>query len=144
MKIFQSSKNYYMISFLWLIVILLLATPFLAEEETDDTSEKLIASAIIYLVTGMLIWMLLDTNYKIRNEQLFYCSGPLRGKIEIANIRKVEHWNKWYVTSFIKPALGNDGFIIHYNKFDDIFISPKNKEDFIAALRKINPEIEVV
>jgi hypothetical protein len=36
-----------MISFLWLIVILLLATPFLAEEETDDTSEKLIASAII-------------------------------------------------------------------------------------------------
>jgi hypothetical protein len=46
--------------------------------------------------------------------------------------------------SFIKPALDKDGLIIYYKKFDDLFISPENKEDFIAALREINPDIEVV
>jgi hypothetical protein len=92
----------------------------------------------------MLIWMLLDTKYRIKEKQLFNFSGPIRGSIEIATIRKVERWNKWYVTSLLKPALGKDGLIIYYNKFDDIYISPKEKEIFIAALRKINPDIEVV
>lgn len=144
MKVFPSSKNYITVSLLWLIVIFLLVVPFLPHDAEDVEKEALIGVVILYIITGMLIWILLDTKYKIKENKLFYCSGPIRGSMKIADIRKIELWNKWYVTSFIKPALDKDGMIIHYNKFDDIYISPKEKEKFIAALREINPDIEVV
>ena len=144
MTVFKSSKNYIMVSLLWLIIIFLLVIPFIPENTQVDEDSAIIGILVLYSITGMLIWILLDTNYYIKENKLFYCSGPIRGSIKVADIRKVELWNKWYVTSFIKPALGKDGLIIHYNKFDDIYISPKNKEQFIAALRDINPDIEVV
>lgn len=144
MKVFQSSKNYIMISISWLVVVFLLIIPFFPENEQDVDEVPIVVIAFVYLVAGMFIWMLLDTKYRIKENKLFYCSGPIRGNIKIANIRKIERWNKWYVTSFIKPALSNDGLIIHYEKFDDIYISPKNKEEFITALLEINPEIEVI
>ncbi|WP_432671868.1 PH domain-containing protein [Flavobacterium sp. SM2513] len=133
-----------MISLLWLIIIFLIAIPFIPEKNQADDSTAIIGVFILYGITGMLIWILLDTKYHIKESKLFYCSGPIRGSIKITNIRKVERWNKWHVTSFLKPALGNDGLIIHYDKFDDIYTSPKNREAFITALREINPDIEVI
>jgi len=133
-----------MISILWLIIIFLLVIPFIPEEDKNSDKLPIIGIVILYFITAMLIWIQLDTKYRIKEKQLFYCSGPIRGSIEIATIRKVERWNKWYVTSLLKPALGKDGLIIYYNKFDDIYISPKEKEKFIDALRKINSDIEVV
>ena len=144
MLVFKSSKNYLMISLLWLIIVFLLAIPFLPDEPQKTAATALFGVLIIYGIAAMLIWILLDTNYKINKNTLFYCSGPIRGTIKIERIRKVERWNKWYVKSLLKPSLGNDGLIIYYEKFEDIYISPKNKEDFINALREINPSIEVI
>lgn len=133
-----------MISLLWLIIIFLLAIPFLPDDTKNAETTALFGVLIIYGISAILIWILLDTNYKIDKNTLFYCSGPIRGTIKIERIRKIERWNKWYVKSFLKPSLGNDGLIIYYDKFEDIYISPKNKEDFINALREINPGIEVI
>lgn len=144
MKVFKSSKNYIMVSMLWLIVIFILAIPFVPESELDAEILPIFGIVILYLISGILVWILLDTKYKIDRNILSYSSGPIRGKIQISKIRKVEYWNKWYSNSLLKPALGNDGLIIYYDKFEDIYISPKNKEVFIAALREINPDIEVV
>ena len=144
MSVFNSSKNNLTIGVLWFTVLLLLVTPFLPNTNEISEIADAIGIIILYLISALLIWMLVDTKYKIAAENLSYCSGPIRGSIEINQIRKIERWNKWHVTSVLKPALDKDGLIIYYNKFDDIFISPKNKEDFINALREINPEIEVV
>ena len=144
MLVFKSSENYITVGLLWLIVILLLVVPFLPNKNNDAENSALIGVVILYAVTGMLLWILLDTNYKIKERRLFYASGPIRGSIKIERIRKVERWNKWYVMSFIKPALDKDGLIIYYDKFEDIFISPENKEEFIKALCEMNPGIEVV
>ncbi|CAM3974369.1 PH domain-containing protein [Flavobacterium antarcticum] len=133
-----------MVSLLWLIIIFLLAIPFIPESELDVEKLPIFGIVILYLITGMLVWILLDTKYKIDRNILSYYSGPIRGKIEISKIRKVEYWNKWYSNSLLKPALGNNGLIIYYDKFADIYISPKDKEEFIVALREINPDIEVV
>lgn len=144
MILFQSSKNYFVLSLLWLIVVFLLVIPFIPKDSSESNKTPIFMIVIFYLIAGMIIWLLVDTNYRINNNKLYYNSGPIRGTIEIENIRKIERWNNWYVTSTLKPALGTDGLIIYYNKFDDIYISPKGKEDFIVALRKINPNIEVV
>ena len=42
-----------------------------------------------------------------------------------------------------KASLALTGLIIKYNRWDDLFISPQNQDQFIAELQKINPEIKV-
>lgn len=129
---------------LWLTVIALLITPFIPDFGEENLTVEIIGFIIIYAVSGLLIWILLDTKYRINKKDFYYSCGPFRGKIAIDKIRKIERWNKWYVTSTMKPALDSDGLIIYYEKFDDIYISPKNKENFIKLLLEINPNIQVV
>lgn len=138
---FNSSKNVATVSLLWLTVLFLLVTPFFAEEMA---TALLITALFCSVIAGLLVWILLDTRYTIKEKHLHYYSGPLRGKIDIGSIHKIEHVTTWYVSSILKPALGYKGLTVHYNKFDDIYISPAEKEKFIAKLLKINPEIKVV
>lgn len=98
---------------------------------------------IIFICAGLIIWILLNTKYEIKQSFLFYTSGPIRGKIDIYKINTIEHQKKWFVQSTLKPALGSKGLIIKYNKYDDIYISPKEKQKLIDALLEINPHIEI-
>lgn len=144
MLTFKSSKHLLVLVTLWLVVAVLLVIPFL-DKTAEDSDEILFAITVaLYFIAAMLIWTIVDTKYTIDKNTLLYYSGPVRGKISIDTIRKIERRNKWYTGTLLKPALGKEGLVIYYDKFDDIFISPKNREEFIAALREINPDIEVV
>ena len=88
MLVFKSSENYITVGLLWLIVILLLVVPFTAPTNEDTGIFDLIGFTILYVITGMLIWILLDTRYKIVEKKLFYASGPIRGSIKIEAIPK--------------------------------------------------------
>ena len=83
MLVFKSSENYITVGLLWLIVILLLVVPFTAPTNEDTGIFDLIGFTILYVITGMLIWILLDTRYKIVEKKLFYASGPIRGSIKM-------------------------------------------------------------
>lgn len=144
MTVFYSSKNPFTIALLWCTVILLLLLPFVSNSNEESQVMDTIGIIIMYFISAMLAWILLDTKYVIKQNELVYNSGPIKGTIKVEKIRKIERWKKWYVPTFLKPALGNDGLIIYYEKFDDIYISPKNNEDFIIALCEINPGIEIV
>lgn len=140
---FNSSKNTYTVSLLWLTVLFLFIAPFLPPKENETQTELIIIAVVLYLLNAFIIWILLDTKYTIKGNQLYYASGFIRGKIDILNIHKLEHVSTWHGTSLIKPALGSKGLTVHYNKFDDLYISPQDKEKFITELLKINPEIKV-
>lgn len=141
MKIFYSDYHIPTVSFLWLAVIFLVATPFLTPNDIDGTIFILII--ICGLVAALLIWILLDTKYSIEESYLKYKSGPIKGKIDIFRIHTIEHQKSWTVGTTLKPALGIKGLILKYNKFDDIYISPKKKQEFIDALLEVNPHIEI-
>lgn len=93
--------------------------------------------AVIFL----LLWIYFDTSYLLTKEHLIYKSGPIRGKINIADIREVEANKTLYVG--IKPALARKGLIIKYNKHDEIYISPSTNERFIKKLLELNGEVKV-
>jgi hypothetical protein len=112
-----------------------------------ETGLEPIAIIINLLLSGVSIiffWMLFDTKYIIKGEILFFNSGPIRGKINIMSIRKIEHQKGWYQKSFMKPALSMNGLYLYYDKFEDIYISPKDKTTFVNYLLKINPKIELI
>ncbi|WP_291118460.1 PH domain-containing protein [Flavobacterium sp. UBA6135] len=110
----------------------------------DLIVETIIVSSLLLIVGILCFWILLDTKYKIDNTHVYYVSGPIRGKIEIASIRKIEYQKGWYNKSFLKPTLDFNGIYLYYNKFDDICISPQNRVEFVNYLLTINPNIVII
>lgn len=103
-----------------------------------------IASIVFILLGFTFFWILFDTKYRIDESHLYYYSGPIRGKIPVHSIRKIKHQKGFISESFLKPALGYNGLYIYYNKFDDIYISPKDKDDFVNYLLTSNPKIDII
>ncbi|MGK4568674.1 PH domain-containing protein [Flavobacterium sp. 3HN19-14] len=142
MQVFDSRKNKFTVIFLGAMAILIPLPLLLTFGETDLKTE-IFLGFLFFGISGFFVWILFDTKYKIDAELMYFASGPFRGKIKIASIRRIEYDKSWFKTSFYKPALHQDGLMIYYDKFEDIFIAPKDKEGFIAALKAINPEIEI-
>ncbi|MNT89404.1 hypothetical protein D3C72_2301220 [compost metagenome] len=84
--------------------------------------------------------MFSTTFYTIENEKLYIKSGFLVNiSLEIKQIKKISETN----TIMSAPAVSFDRLEILYNKFDTVVISPKEKVQFIEAIKKINPQVEV-
>lgn len=140
MNRFFSTQNRVTTIVLWGLVAGMIGLIYTAYR-TNDLSP--VAGTVIGIVIAFIVWVLLDTRYVLRNNFLFYRSGPIRGRIAIGKIKSIRKHSGLFVPVTLKPALDVKGYIITYNQFDDIFISPENAEAFINELKKINPEIEV-
>ncbi|MGR3764415.1 PH domain-containing protein [Rossellomorea sp. NS-SX7] len=90
-------------------------------------------------VMAMIIWLIAATYYEINGEVLKVAAGPIRYKIHIHTIRAVEASNN----PISSPALSLDRLKITYNQRNTVFISPKEKQEFINEILKINPNIRV-
>ena len=141
MKTFISSKNKFTLAVLWGLILFLTAVLFIPKKET--LTDLFVFYIVVIPVVVSLIWIVLETKYVIKENRVHYYSGPFRGKIEIDSIRKIEKYSGWIVPVTNKPALGNNGLIISYNKFDTIYLSPKLEKEFIEVVLKVNPSIEI-
>jgi len=128
---------------MWIIVSGFFIVIFIKKPDAQEPSIY-IFNAIMITIVLALVWILLDTKYILKENKIFYNSGPFRGTIAIESIRKIERHSGLIVPVTFKPALNTKGLIIHYNSFDDIYISPKQEDLFLEELLKVNPDIEVV
>lgn len=141
MNRFLSSKNTFTITILWGIVLFFMVMLVLNYEKGNI---PMIPIIITSLVTAFVLWVLLDTRYVIKNNFLLYRSGPIRGSIDITKIKSIKRFSGLNVPVMLKPALDTKGFIVTYNQFDDLFISPKMSDQFLEEIKKINPKIEII
>lgn len=142
MKRYLSSKNTFTIAILWVLVVFFIGILILNFVEGNIPPIPVIM--MLSLVIGFILWVLLDTRYVIKNNFLLYRSGPIRGKVDITKIKSLKRFSGLNVPVMLKPALDTKGFIVTYNQFDDLFISPKMSDIFLEEIRKINPKIEVI
>lgn len=142
MKVYKSkrSKRLNAIFILTFAIIIAATIPAFIN---DIGSEFYFVIAINILSLFLLFSIAIKTEYKIKDDLLYWQSGPFFGKIDIKNIKKIQHHKGIYVPTVWKPALSQIGLIITYNKFDDIYISPEKEAEFIESLTKINPSIEI-
>jgi hypothetical protein len=101
-----------------------------------------ITSLLLISVTAYFVWMWFDTYYVIQDNKLWYRSALLKGVIDIDTIVEIIKNKSSY--SGVKPALSLKGIVIKYNRWDEIYISPKNADQFINTLKTINQNIRVV
>ena len=142
-KKFQSEKDVLIGIIIWdCIILIVISIVLLISSLESDLIPKLIILLITILSLVLLLWIWFDTSYSIDGSFLYYQSGPFRGKLEISKINKVLKNKTLWIG--LKPALAQNGLIIQYEKWNQIYISPKEKTEFIAGLIKINDKIVVI
>lgn len=107
----------------------------------DGLIDRMFLQVINATIILLLLWIWFGTTYKIDKNIFYYKSGPIKGSLPVKSIRKlIINKNMWSGT---KIALASKGIIIQYNKWDELYISPQDKEAFISALLAINNAIVV-
>lgn len=97
--------------------------------------------SLLLLVSAFLLWSYYGTYYELTQKQIKYNCGPIKGKIEIKEIREVIKGKTLWVG--LKPATARKGLIIKYGKFDEIYISPQTNDEFINRLLELNDAIKI-
>lgn len=98
--------------------------------------------ALMHIPFGLLLWIYLDISYKIIGESFFYKCAFIKGAIPVKDINKLLLNDTLWIGT--KPAVASGGIIIVYNKFEEVYVAPKDNEELVSALLAVNPGIEVV
>ena len=114
---------------------------FFAPNDENDWEGLLIPLIIIGSILSFLIYSIFNTNYTISSTIFSYKCGFFNEKIDVQKIRKIEYNNSIFVPVTLKLGWSHKGLIINYNQYDDVYISPKNRDQFVAELLKNNPNI---
>src|SRR4051812_1678037 len=93
------------------------------------------AVVIFGLANCMFLWLWLDTYCIIKDDQLFYKCAFVSGSVPISTIHEIEKHTEGIVVATAKASLAMKGLVIKYNRWDDLFVSPQNEEQFIAELQ---------
>jgi hypothetical protein len=124
---------------LWLAFVLIVIFGFVLIQFVYE--KKWIGFSFIFCVSSFIIHMFTTTFYTIERDKLrIKCGFLIDFMIEIKNVKKISE--TFNVLS--SPALSLDRLEIFYGKYDTVLISPKDKKGFIDAIKKINPEVEIV
>lgn len=104
------------------------------------TSKSWIGLLIILAVLAFILHLFLNTNYTIEGNLLTVKSGLLyNSTIDIQTITKVSETNN-LISS---PAVSLDRLEISYGSHNSVIISPREKQDFLDHLLRINPKISI-
>lgn len=140
---FRSRKDiWHKIIFYGFSMLFVISIVFIWLENEESLSVKILLTIFLLLVSGLLLCISFQTLYQLDQQYLHYQSGPLKGKISIESIREI-HVNKTLFVGFVKPATSFNGLIIHYNRFDEIYITPESNEEFVAKILELNPAITI-
>ena len=121
---------------------LLIATVGIRIYQNQFIKEDLVGVLISLIVIPLLFSIYFNTQYELSKDRLSYKSGPLKGEIRVQDIVKIDLDKKLWVG--LKYATSMDGMVIYVGKFEEIFISPKDKEGFVKMLLEFNDKIEVI
>ena len=112
---------------------------------SGDAIEMVLApiGILILLLSVLITVTFFTTYYEIQENLLVVSMFFYKTKIKISEIRTLKYSNSIMKTNFYKPGFHHRGIEIVYHKYDDIFISPNNRDQFIEQLIEQNPTIEI-
>ena len=134
-----SAKKRGLFQYLMVIVIVLPFLIYFLDTETFSKNPGILLPFLPPIALG--IWAYLNTYYQVEGTKLRYRSGFLKGEIDIASIKMIVPGKTLWVG--IKPALAEKGLIITYGRFGEVYLAPKNNEELLSDLVRINANIEV-
>jgi hypothetical protein len=111
--------------------------------KSTENSRDILFFQVFFIGLAVFFYVLKQTtNYTFKQNVLYCRSAIFHKSLPYSSIRKIEVGTKLYAG--LKFSTSLQGLIIHYNKFDNLFISPENQELFIEKLVTLNPSITII
>jgi hypothetical protein len=137
--LFKTKKDYtFLLVFLFVFLLYTCISIFIIIYENDYPVIGAFL-VILTLLAGLFIAIYKTTFFRLDENYLFCKSLIFTKKIPYSSIRKVEKQQGIYAG--IKFSTAWKGLVVHYNKYDELLISPDNEEIF---LEKINEQMEAI
>ncbi len=108
----------------------------------DNWDDFFILLTVILLQQLLFLGVFRSTHYTFEPDTLLCRSLIFKRRIPYASIRKIEQHTSMYAG--LKLSTSFRGILIHYNKYDELFISPAESDRFIALLKERNGGIVVM
>lgn len=140
---FRSRKDFGAYIILTIMISSFLALLFIGFQQDSFFEIAFVIPFLLALVSVVLFLHLFSTTYyTIENKALkYHCSIFYKGEIGIDKIIQIK--KSWSPLAGIRPALAFKGLIITFNKYDEIYVSPKRESEFIEEILKINENVKV-
>ncbi len=134
-KIYKSKISYGLL----LVIFLVFYGPLVPDLINKELNSKMLMTiGLLTLFFALILHMFFKTRYIIDDNKLKIKCGLIPYKpIDIATIKEIAR-TKSIISS---PAPSFDRIVIKYGKYDEIIISPKDKQNFVKDLLRINPKI---
>ncbi len=136
--IYRAKRDWFF-GLIWLFVFVLYSFIGLIEVVVNQSYESLLILYSISVLLGILFIVIKRyTFYEIREKEVLICKMLFfKKKIPINTIRKIERANGLYVGWKMNTSW--KCLVVHYNKYDELLISPENETEFI---KEINSRIK--
>ena len=135
--LFRAKKDHtFLIVFLFVLLLYSGISLFTIIYE-DDYSVIWVFLIVLTFLALLFISIYKTTYFRLDQHNLFCKSLIFKKEIPYSSIKKVEKQQGIYAG--VKFSTAWKGIIVHYNKYDELLISPENEEIFIA---KIHERIE--
>ena len=132
--LFRAKKDYtFLIVFLFVLLLYSGISLFTIIYE-DDCSVIWVFLIVLTLLALLFISIYKTTYFRLDQHNLFCKSLIFKKEIPYSSIKKVEKQQGIYAG--IKFSTEWKGIIVHYNKYDELLISPENEEIFIVKIQE--------
>ena len=139
---FPSKRDRWFFFIIWGTIAFINLLPLFLGDSTGNqfiSSDTIVGSIFIVLISIPLIWIWFNTGYLIEASILKIKFGPFRWTIKITSINKINKVKH----PFNAPALSVHRLELQYGNYDIVCVSPKNIGQFIELLLRENPDIQV-
>lgn len=127
-------------AYVWLLCIITL----LIFNYYENINKGLFLGALLSTLFLGFIWyvIFIFPKYQIADDSLLLNNFLEKKAISIHAIRKVEQNQIRGIYPILNPY--QKGLVIHFNKYDEVFINPRSTDSFIRDLLEINPDLEII
>jgi membrane protease YdiL (CAAX protease family) len=138
---FKSKKDIFFSGIVIAILVLVSTIGLFSIAKAPQDKALYFALIAIAGVFILIVWIFFGTKYELNDQFLYYKCGPFGGKIALASINEIIVGKTLWVG--LKPATARKGLLIKYNKYDEIYISPRTNESFVKSILSLKSDIKV-
>ncbi len=129
---YETKRDYtFLVIFLFVFLIYSCVSIYSVYYKQDKSSVWAFI-VVLSLITLFLVLIYKTTFFILEENELICKSLFITRKIPYQNIRRVEKQKGLYAG--LKMSTAWKGIVVHYNKYDDLLISPEREEVFIKEL----------
>ncbi len=107
----------------------------------QNWADAIVLFCVLFFQFLLIFGLIKTTNYTFEEDTLYCRSLIFKRRIPYTSIRKIEQNTSLYAG--LKMSTSFRGIVIHYNKYDELFISPLENDRFVALLKTRNSAIVI-